>query len=218
MATPWAFLLRNPTSASAADDGGGQQSVVAMIGIPGMAPAVFSSVAVLTSMDLVAAYLPVLAEAQGLTVLVVTLLIAVRTGASVCSRAVLPLLLRRVHRARLLVSATLCSGIPMAVLPFAHHPALMGVLLAIAGFFWGIGQPLTMSWVVGLVTQGNRASALGLRLTGNRIGQFVVPLGASTAAGVAGVGSVFLVNGALLLTSAMVTWTAVRTRLPKSSP
>lgn len=216
LSAPFAFLLRNP-STTVREGEEGPQSLATMLVIPGMGPAVLSSLAVLTSMDLVAAYLPVLGEEHGFTVLLVTILIAVRTGSSVLSRAFLPLLLRHVTRARLLVSATLCSGVPMALLPFTSSPVVMGALLAVAGFFWGIGQPLTMSWVVGLVTDRNRASALGLRLTGNRIGQFIVPLGASAAAGAAGVGSVFLANGALLLGSAFVTWSSLRGRLSSSS-
>jgi len=212
LSAPFALFLRDPSTASTRGEEG-PQSVATMLVIPGMGPAVLSSLAVLTSMDLVAAYLPVIGEQHGFTVLLVTILISVRTGASVLSRAFLPLLLRRVTRARLLVSATLCSGVPMALLPFTSSPVVTGLLLAVAGFFWGIGQPLTMSWVVGLVTSTNRASALGLRLTGNRIGQFIVPLGASAAAGAAGVASVFLVNGALLLGSAFVTWSSLRGRL-----
>ncbi|PXY17304.1 MFS transporter [Prauserella endophytica] len=211
LAGPSSFLLpvprramgRPPTEEPA-------QSMVTMLGIPGMCPAVFSSLVVLTSMDVLSAFLPVLGEEYGFSVLLVTVLLMLRTGSSIVSRAFLPALLRVVSRRWLLLSATLCSALPMSLLPLAHQPVLMGILLVIVGFFWGIGQPLTMTWVVTLVSQRSRASALSLRLTGNRLGQVLVPLGAGAIAGSAGIASVFVVTGALLWTSSGLTWRAVR--------
>ncbi|MBK1784093.1 MFS transporter [Prauserella cavernicola] len=211
LALPSAFLMPavGATTGGAASEGTAQ-SVGTMLGIPGMRPAVFSSLVVLTSIDVLSAFLPVLGEEYGFSVLLVTVLLMIRTGSSVVSRAFLPTLLRVVSRRWLLLSATLCSALPMALLPLAHQPVLMAVLLVIVGFFWGIGQPLTMTWVVTLVSQRSRASALSLRLTGNRLGQVLVPLGAGAIAGVTGVGSVFVVTGALLWASSGFTWRAVR--------
>ncbi|MFZ2174091.1 MAG: MFS transporter, partial [Rhodococcus sp. (in: high G+C Gram-positive bacteria)] len=121
-------------------------------------------------------------------------------------------LLKRVPRQRLLVSATLCSALPTALLPFVPNPVVMALLLVVAGFFWGAGQPLTMTWVTGLVSDDNRAAALSLRLTGNRLGQVLIPLVAGTVAGIAGTGAIFAVTGGLLGTAAISTWQAVHTR------
>ncbi|MET8353777.1 MFS transporter [Micromonospora sp. NPDC005206] len=209
-AAPFAFVLSERSSPAGTSARDVQQSVFRMLAIPGMRPALFSSLVVLTSMDLLSAYLPVLGEQFGFSVILVSLLLTVRTTASVVSRAVLPRLLKSLPRPWLLVSATLCSALPMAAVPLLREPMAMALLLAIAGFFWGIGQPLTMTWVVGLVSQPNRASALSLRLTGNRLGQVLVPLGAGVVAGAAGAASVFVVTGALLWTSAGITWRAIR--------
>jgi MFS family permease len=141
----------------------------------------------------------------------VSLLLTARTAASIVSRAFLPWLLTRVPRQKLLISATLCSALPTALLPFVPHPVWMALLLVVAGFFWGIGQPLTMTWVAGLVTAANRAAALSLRLTGNRLGQVLIPLAAGAAAGVAGTSSIFVITGGLLGTAAVSTWRAVST-------
>jgi hypothetical protein len=68
-----------------------------------------------------------------------------------------------------------------------------------------------MTWVAGLVTAANRAAALSLRLTGNRLGQVLIPLAAGAAAGVAGTSSIFVITGGLLGTAAVSTWRAVST-------
>ncbi|AWK74040.1 MFS transporter [Rhodococcus oxybenzonivorans] len=205
----WPIRERPQSRKPAAKDQ--QQSVASMISTSGMRPAVFSSLIVLASVDVVVAYLPVLGHEFGFSVLLVSLLLTARTAASIVSRAFLPWLLTRAPRQRLLVSATLCSALPTALLPFVRDPWWMALLLVVAGFFWGIGQPLTMTWVTGLVTGPNRAAALSLRLTGNRLGQVLIPLAAGAMAGVAGTASIFVITGGLLGTAAVSTWRAVRT-------
>jgi predicted MFS family arabinose efflux permease len=208
-AIPFAWPIRERPQAAESPSKGDRQSVFSMISTTGMRPAVFSSLIVLASVDVVVAYLPVLGHEFGFSVLLVSLLLTARTAASIVSRAFLPWLLTRVARQKLLISATLCSALPTALLPFVPHPVWMALLLVVAGFFWGIGQPLTMTWVAGLVTAANRAAALSLRLTGNRLGQVLIPLAAGAAAGVAGTSSIFVITGGLLGTAAVSTWRAV---------
>jgi sugar phosphate permease len=62
----------------------------------------------------------------------------------------------------------------------------------------GVGAPLTMSHLVGLIPSRARGTALGLRFTGNRAGQTVLPLAAGAVAADAGVSSAFLLLAALL--------------------
>ncbi len=210
-AVPFAWPVRERPQAADPPSPGDRQSVFSMISTTGMRPAVFSSLIVLASVDVVVAYLPVLGHEFGFSVLLVSLLLTARTAASIVSRAFLPWLLTRVSRQKLLISATLCSALPTALLPFVPDPVWMALLLVVAGFFWGIGQPLTMTWVAGLVTAANRAAALSLRLTGNRLGQVLIPLAAGAAAGVAGTSSIFVITGGLLGTAAVSTWRAVST-------
>ncbi|AII05450.1 MFS transporter [Rhodococcus opacus] len=210
-AIPFAWPIRERPQPAESASKGDRQSVFSMISTTGMRPAVFSSLIVLASVDVVVAYLPVLGHEFGFSVLLVTLLLTARTAASIASRAFLPWLLTRVPRQKLLISATLCSALPTALLPFVPDPVGMALLLVVAGFFWGIGQPLTMTWVAGLVTAANRAAALSLRLTGNRLGQVLIPLTAGAAAGVAGTSSIFVITGGLLGTAAVSTWRAVST-------
>ncbi|MDV6280469.1 MFS transporter [Rhodococcus jostii] len=210
-AIPFAWPIRERPQAAEPPSRGDRQSVFSMISTTGMRPAVFSSLIVLASVDVVVAYLPVLGHEFGFSVLLVSLLLTARTAASIVSRAFLPWLLTRVPRQKLLISATLCSALPTALLPFVPDPVWMALLLVVAGFFWGIGQPLTMTWVAGLVTAANRAAALSLRLTGNRLGQVLIPLAAGAAAGVAGTSSIFVITGGLLGTAAVSTWRAVST-------
>ncbi|WP_027506542.1 MFS transporter [Rhodococcus sp. UNC23MFCrub1.1] len=183
-----------------------KQSTRTMLTTKGMRPAVFSSLIILTSMDLMTAYLPVFGERHGYSVVVVTVILTARSVAAILSRTLLTRLLLIAPRHWLLVSGSLCSALPMILVPLLPNPWVVGVLISVAGFFWGLAQPLTMTWVAGLVNPSNRASALSLRLTGNRLGQVVIPLAAGTIAGTAGAGAVFVLTGGLLAAAAISTW------------
>lgn len=220
-AVPLAFCFAPAVRArtSRADAARAQQSTLAILGTRGMKPAIYSSLTVLTGMDLVMAYLPVLGQELGLEVATVTALLTARTVTSVIARAAMPALLRRVHRRWLLLSATLASGVPMVVLPFTSDVALLTSAMLVVGFFWGLGQPLTMSWVTLVADRHNRAAALSVRLAGNRIGQVLVPLAAGGLAGLTGgAGAVFHACGLLLLSSAACTFVATRERPAGTEP
>ena len=122
------------------------------------------------------------------------------------SRACLSPLLRWVPRRALLISGTAATVIPVAVLPVFADPWAAAVLMVVAGFFWGIAQPLSMTWVAQLVPPGHRGSALSLRMTGNRLGQVIIPIGAGGLAAVSGVGVVFAATATMLSAAAAVTW------------
>ncbi|MFZ2175949.1 MAG: MFS transporter, partial [Rhodococcus sp. (in: high G+C Gram-positive bacteria)] len=90
LAVPFAWPIRERPRSIAVASERKQQSVASMLGTKGMRPAVFSSLVVLASVDVVVAYLPVLGEEFGFSVLLVTLLLTARTAASIVSRAFLP--------------------------------------------------------------------------------------------------------------------------------
>jgi hypothetical protein len=81
---------------------------------------------------------------------------------------------------------------PKPVVEFAPNPLVLGAIVFIAGFSLGIGQPLTMTLVSQLTVPEERALAVSTRLTGNRLGQFIVPAGAGLIAASAGASAVFI--------------------------
>ncbi|QMS99646.1 MFS transporter [Gordonia jinghuaiqii] len=217
-AVPLAFVFApgDTKRVSQSDAVDGQQSTFRLLATPGMKPAMYSSLTVLTAMDLLMAYLPVLGQTMGLSVATVTALLTGRTVTSVISRAAMPILLRRIPRRWLLVSATLVSGVPMALIPFTSAVVPLMLAMLLMGFFWGVGQPLTMSWVTLIADSRNRAAALSVRLAGNRIGQVTVPIAAGALSGLIGVGAIFHASGLLLISSGLLTLTATVNMRPDS--
>ena len=163
----------------------------------GMAPAALSSLVVLGGIELIISYLPVIGEDTGLSPLAVSLLVAVRPLASIVSRLWLPRLVQRFNPAWMLVGNPLMTTPALFILAFVHSPWVMAPLLALIGFWWGLAQPLTMTWVTRIAPARDRSTALSMRLTANRLGQVSVPVAAGALAGALGPGSVFAVVGAL---------------------
>jgi MFS family permease len=97
-----------------------------------------------------------------------------------------------------LVGSNVISVIACAAMAFAPNPLTLGIIVAIAGFSLGVGQPLTMSAVSQLTVPQERALAVSARLTGNRLGQFIVPAGAGVLAAGSGTGAVFIALSLLL--------------------
>ncbi len=68
------------------------------------------------------------------------------------------------------------------------------------GLGLGVGQPLTMSWLAEMAPAGLRGRAMSLRLTGNRLGQVLIPSTVGfLAAGVGSAGVLYATAGALAL-------------------
>ena len=176
----------------------------ALIGTRGVPAGMLASLAILATVDVLTAYLPVLGVQRGIPPAVVGALLSLRAGTSILSRLLIPWMVERLGRIRLLAASAAGSALLTAALPLSAGTAVLGVLLAAAGFLLGIGQPLTMSMVVHAVPEGTRGTALAIRLTGNRFGQVATPAAAGLVAGAAGVSAAFWLLGGLLGLAALV--------------
>jgi MFS family permease len=169
-----------------------------LIGARGVPAGMLASLAMLATVDVLTAYLPVLGVQRGIPPAVVGALLSLRAATSILSRVLIPWMVGRLGRVRLLAASAAGSALLTAALPLSGSVAVLGVLLAAAGFLLGIGQPLTMSMVVQAVPSDTRGTALAIRLTGNRFGQVATPAAAGLVAGAAGVSAAFWLLGGLL--------------------
>jgi MFS family permease len=186
-------------------EGGRPISAREIVRAPGVPAGMFASVAILAAVDIVTAYLPVIGERRGIGPAVVGALLSLRAAASILSRLLIPWMVRALGRVRLIAVSSAGSAMAMAVLPIPDSAPVLALVLCVAGFFLGIGQPLTMSLIVQAVPDDARGTALAIRLTGNRVGQVATPAAAGLVAGAAGIAAAFwLLGGVLVLAAATV--------------
>jgi MFS family permease len=174
-----------------------------MVGRPGVKPALMASLAVLTTIDILVTYLPVLGDERGLDPSFVGLLLSVNSVAAMLSRFALPTMLRRLGRRRVLSFMLATSGLAMVTLAVTLPRWAILATVFCLGYGLGVGAPMTASWMATSAPPSDRATALAVRMTANRLGQILIP---TLFGGIAlGVGSfaVFLAGASSLFFSSM---------------
>lgn len=183
-------------------------TVVGVLKVPRVASHMLAALSLLAMLDILTAFLPVIGEEAGVAPAVVGLLLGVRGLASIASRILLPWLSMRFSRRSLLLTCLFGAGITLIIPPlFIQHFWIAAALLAVGGFLLGLGQPLTMTMITTSVPSNWRGSALAVRLTGNRLGQVVLPLLAGVFAAPLGpAAAVWMCCGVLLISGAEKAW------------
>lgn len=157
----------------------GKPTMLRILRLPTIPSHMIASLALLTMADLLIAFLPVVGERHGVAPVWVGVFLAVRAGATIASRICLPWLSARYRRSDLVIVSLLGAGVTIVATPSTlTWPVVTIILMAVGGFFLGLGQPLTMTLVVQSVPTAWRSTALAVRLMGNRMGQVVIPLAA----------------------------------------
>lgn len=166
---------------------------------PGMPHALVTSIALITAIDLLIAYLPVVGEARGIAPATVGLLLSLRAGAGLVSRLAMPWLLGRFGGGTPLRVSMLVAGGALLGMSVAPNGWAMAPLVVLVGFAIGIGNPVTMAWVAARAPSGGRGTAMALRMTGNRAAQIVVPAGVGVLATTLGAGAALVFAATSLL-------------------
>ena len=193
------------TSSSSKANGSILRGVGTVLAQPNAPHAMFASIAVLTSNDLLVAYLPAYGQAHGLSASTVGLLLSAGAGASLVSRLFLRPMTRIVGRGRLLVISTALPAVALALLPLVGSVPIVFAIMAVAGFGLGMGQPLSLSWIAQTAPPDMRGTAVGVRLSGNRLGQVAIPAVVGGVVGSTGIGAVFVAMAVMLAGSSVLT-------------
>ncbi len=186
---------------------------VELIRRPGVASALLTSLALLTAVDILTAYLPLVAHDRGIDATTVGLLLGLRAAASLASRVGIGRLAARWGHDLLVTASTIGSGVALAVIALpVSSMAVLAPTAVIGGFLLGIGQPLTMTLVVRSVPATARGAALALRLVSNRVGQVVLPTLAAIGTGWLGAA------GALWFSAGVLAASGIAHRIDQRTP
>jgi predicted MFS family arabinose efflux permease len=170
---------------------------------PKIFSAIYTSMAISSVGDILIVFLPLFGKEQEFSSMSIGVILAIRAGASMLSRLALGWLSAHFSTRKILLVSTLISTLSLAAMVFARNEYLLGVIVLVAGLALGVGQPLTMSLVSSATRPEERALAVSARLTGNRLGQFLLPAGAGALASGSGTSAVFIAL-ALLLASTFI--------------
>ena len=173
----------------------------------GIKPAIWTSLAVASTNDVLVVILPLVGTEYGISPVVIGVILSLRSGAAMVSRFFLGKSTARFGSARVMNYSIFISAILLFAAVFATSAFSLGALMMFIGFLLGMGQPLTMSIVSKKTPIEERAMAISIRLFGNRFGQFLVPMGAGALAAPFGSGAVFAGLATLIASAGVVSVT-----------
>lgn len=195
------FVSRVRESTARADAASG--SLRELVRRPSLIRALTVSSVVLAAVDISLVYLPLLGSERGIASGTIGALLTVRAVASMVSRLFLGQLSAWLGRPALLTGSVALSAASLALIPVPMPTWLLFLVVLVTGLGLGAGQPLTMSWLAEATPPGLRARAMSLRLTGNRLGQVIVPSTAGLLAAGAGASGVLFVTAGLLAAASL---------------
>jgi MFS family permease len=166
-----------------------------------MAVAMYASLAVSSTVDVLVVFLPLFGKEKGFSSGAIGIILALRAAASMLSRVNLGKLTEWIGYYRLLMGSIAVSSAACIVAIFSRTPLMLGIVILLAGFSLGVGQPMTMAWVSRISRDDERSFAISIRLAGNRFGQFFLPALAGLISGVFGAGAVFIALAILMSSS-----------------
>mgnify|MGYP006269285293 FL=1 len=194
------FSWRNnsPTVAAAEEQSNTWAAAKSMLARREISLAVFISLAISTTGDLLVIFLPLLGTERNIDPALIGLILSLRALGSMLSRFSLGFVSKRISDRDLLLSTTTIAAAALALMVYTNSPILLGALVFVSGVMLGFGQPLTMAVISHRTKADERALAISARLTGNRLGQFVLPIIAGLLTSAAGAGAAFWSMAALL--------------------
>lgn len=177
--------------------------VAELMRIPGFNISLIASIITITAQDLIVIYLPLLGAERSIDVNHIGMVLTVRSAAAIFARLFYAQMIVGVGRIPLTLWSMSLSGLAFVGLGAASSLPLMYLAAAIMGLGLGIATTLSLTSVLDLAPVTARATALSLRITGNRIGQVTLPFFASFVAAAFGAPGVLATIGASLIASAV---------------
>ena len=190
-----------PTFSVTAKSSRENASVKRLLSNPGMLVAMYASLAVSSTVDVLVVFLPVFGKEKGFSSGAIGVILALRAAASMLSRIKLGKLTEKIGYFRLLIGSIVASSVACVIAAFSTSPLFLGIVIVLAGLSFGVGQPMTMAWVSRISRDDERSFAVSIRLGGNRLGQFLLPAFAGVISGIFGAGAVFIALAVLLSSS-----------------
>jgi len=189
----------SPSPASTDPQRGRPLSVLGTLRRPGMLAALSAGVTALVANDLLAAYLPVYGEAAGISPQQIGITLGTLAIAQIASRLVLGRVLARFAPSAVLMTSLVVAGVGVPLLLLTAQAVWLLAIVAVIGAGLGLAQPLTLVWVVHTMPSYSQGLAMGIRMTGNRLGQLAIPVTVGGTAGQFGTDVIMLTIASLLV-------------------
>lgn len=128
--------------------------------------------------------------------------LALFSVAGLGAKIALPRVVGRFGRQVTLFSITVGCAILVGTTPAAASIVAVGAIVVCMGVTFGLGRPLSMAMAANSAAAGDMGVVMGLRLSGNRVADFALPLAFGGAAALGGIGAAFVAGAGLMIAGA----------------
>ncbi len=202
-----AFFMRPRADKPKVSPGEKPVPVADLLRVPGLVPVVLAGVIMISASDIVLIYVPLLGAERSIDVKDIGLLLTARAAASMVARLFYARMVAAAGRWPLMIASTIACAASFAALAVPVPLPGMYAIMVVMGFSFGLATTLSITIVVDLTEVRARGTANTLRIMGNRLGQFVLPVGAGLLA--AAIGLSGLLGGmavAIVASAATMYW------------
>jgi MFS family permease len=175
--------------------------VAELLRTPGLLTLLAASIITITAQDLLVIYLPLLGTERAIDVSNIGLLLTSRSIASVIARLGYAPMIRAVGRVPLTVSSMSLGAATFLALAIPLPLWAMYLVIVVMGLALGIASTLSITSVVDVAPPQARGTVMSMRISGNRIGQVLLPFLAGLIAAATGAAGVLALIGASLAAS-----------------
>lgn len=153
-----------------------KNSVKDLFGTPALRHAIVSSAIILTGVEIYDFYFPIFGKYLGLSASVIGVMLSINAAAFFLVRFFMPVLVRKFTENKVLLGCFAVTAGSFFLMPLFKGTIILGVISFFVGVGLGCGQPLTMTLAFNASPPGRTGEVLGLRLTVNKVVQFVAPI------------------------------------------
>lgn len=161
-------------------------------------PTFIVSGVIITAIELFTFYLPIYGHSVGLSASAIGIVMSAYAIAAFVVRIFLPGLSARVTEQRVLTWALFLAAFTFALYPFFEHAVVLGSISFLLGVGLGSCQPLAIILTYNRSPSGRIGEVLGMRVSVNKLSEFICPLVFGSLAAAFGMVPVFATNALLL--------------------
>jgi MFS family permease len=179
-------------------EGAGRKNVLDLWRIPALRATFIAGGIIGSAQDLIQFYMPVYGRAIGLSASAIGTVLGMVALAAFVIRALIPLLMKRLTEATVLLGAIFVAALAYLLLPFFVNAYALAAIAFLLGLGVGCAQPMLMSLLYVLAPPGRIAEAIGLYKTLRSVTHVVIPVFFGSVGTAFGFKTVFLSNSAIL--------------------
>ncbi len=204
-AVPIVILLLNPDllprAAAVHAEAATRGSVLDLWRTPSVRMTIIAAGVVGSAQDLFQFYLPIYGHSIGLSASAIGTILGTVFVAAFVIRGILPLLVKKLREATILICAMFIAAVAYTLLPFFVSAYALAAIAFLLGLGVGCAQPMTMSLLYVLTPEGRIAESFGLQKTVRNATHLVVPIVFGSVGAAFGVTAVFISNSVILAAS-----------------